>query len=702
MPATTVLPSAGADNTHARTYPAHEQTTPISLTPPPTQNFLDATDRLRLVKSNRKLGKLLGATPHILEMPMPTVKTSFDFPSSSSQEDELTPLPFTPSESMVPGPPVPEKPHHHRLFSHKPRSASLASSASSQIALLSESRMSSGVRRRESLILPKVAKAEAGSPIVGRSGVVIAECDMADMEEVTAGKKKGGKGVLGMPLSMPRPGTGGKGSSHPPMLRLTAITASFGGSRKNSSDVDLNLKGLTVQTSLKHPASLDDISVKSQFQSTAPPSLPDSNSSRTVSSDTSPVSPPTPSTPLTPLGVSVDVGEPPLTPNTPISDTDEMDEMDLEAHQVMMRRKRMDKLERHLGERVPRELVFPKMPMSMDEREYTKRSSESSKESVTKEENGGGGGGGLGLSRWRSRSKSRSRGDSTPRKSGETRGRSFSRPRSSKSQAISVTRSNSVDVHYPLNQQPAQDQECLDAPLSSSTPTASTFCDASSFMNLTADKAVTANNKPCAPGPLPSPVTDTEAPFQSHLEAILGSGTGSNSDSESNHYPPVPPSPNALSLLTDASDFSQARRSRSLKRSKSASSSKMPSQFRSRIGASVAGVGGTGQSHSLERGVAVAGPRSHTGHHTSNTGTPRRSVESSSGSHVEYHGAIREDDEVFGDMRRSGDSQSAAESDKWALFTHGPIVRSERKQGWSGQWNRSDIRDVMGGLRALR
>ena len=76
MPGTTVLSSAGADTTHARIHATNEQaTTPISLTPPPTQNFLDATDRLRLVKSNRKLGKLLGATPHILEMPMPTVKT---------------------------------------------------------------------------------------------------------------------------------------------------------------------------------------------------------------------------------------------------------------------------------------------------------------------------------------------------------------------------------------------------------------------------------------------------------------------------------------------------------------------------------------------------------------------------------------------------------------------------------------------------
>ena len=62
------------------------------LHPPPTSNYLDFNQKSRLIKSTRKLGQVLGATPYLLEMPseLPITllpigpRTSSPTPSTSS------------------------------------------------------------------------------------------------------------------------------------------------------------------------------------------------------------------------------------------------------------------------------------------------------------------------------------------------------------------------------------------------------------------------------------------------------------------------------------------------------------------------------------------------------------------------------------------------------------------------------------------
>jgi len=57
------------------------------LPPPPTSNHLDSNQKSRLIKSTRKLGQVLGTTPHLLESPVEipiTLRTSSPTPSTSS------------------------------------------------------------------------------------------------------------------------------------------------------------------------------------------------------------------------------------------------------------------------------------------------------------------------------------------------------------------------------------------------------------------------------------------------------------------------------------------------------------------------------------------------------------------------------------------------------------------------------------------
>ena len=60
--------------------------------PPPTLNLLDANQRTRLIKSTRKLGKVLGTTPYVVESPefiVPTRSVSRPYTSSSIKQNTL-------------------------------------------------------------------------------------------------------------------------------------------------------------------------------------------------------------------------------------------------------------------------------------------------------------------------------------------------------------------------------------------------------------------------------------------------------------------------------------------------------------------------------------------------------------------------------------------------------------------------------------
>ncbi|KIL59100.1 hypothetical protein M378DRAFT_278039 [Amanita muscaria Koide BX008] len=106
----------------------------MSTLPPPTINSLDASQRARLVKSARKLGNLLGATPHVLDpdllLPVPPrgkcngqldlYRSSSAASSTSSFEDK----PEYPETSVL----IPTHPElsQNRRWRSRPKSAYLA------------------------------------------------------------------------------------------------------------------------------------------------------------------------------------------------------------------------------------------------------------------------------------------------------------------------------------------------------------------------------------------------------------------------------------------------------------------------------------------------------------------------------------------------------------------------------------------------
>ncbi|KAM6503084.1 hypothetical protein JOM56_000027 [Amanita muscaria] len=103
----------------------------MTTLPPPTINSLDASQRARLVKSARKLGNLLGATPHVLDpdllLPVPPrgkcndlYRSSSAASSTSSFEDK----PEYPETSVL----IPTHPElsQNRRWRTRPKSAYLA------------------------------------------------------------------------------------------------------------------------------------------------------------------------------------------------------------------------------------------------------------------------------------------------------------------------------------------------------------------------------------------------------------------------------------------------------------------------------------------------------------------------------------------------------------------------------------------------
>ncbi|KAH9943954.1 hypothetical protein B0H21DRAFT_469645 [Amylocystis lapponica] len=99
-------------------------TTILHPTPPPTTNTLDARQRVRLIRSARKLGSVLGATPQLIE------------PQPSPPEVPIARLPFGPSSR----PGTPKSLLSHRRGSPAPSASPTpslyASSANSSVASL--------------------------------------------------------------------------------------------------------------------------------------------------------------------------------------------------------------------------------------------------------------------------------------------------------------------------------------------------------------------------------------------------------------------------------------------------------------------------------------------------------------------------------------------------------------------------------------
>lgn len=238
--------------------------------PPPTCNLLDAAQRTRLIKSSRKLGKMLGATPYVLEEDEPRESCS----TSSSSRSASPALKAKRSSDTVAHPSVSFDFSYARSRMQTPtlsrsRSASGASTATgtseadSTAAFFSQPYLS----RRESLAPP------------------------------------------------PAPATLGRQSNaqRQPVLRIPALVASS----------------------------------KSELPEAAAPSSPSSTSS-------SPSSPRLPASPITPSGSSTSL--------TALSEV-EVSDIDLEldylaVDEARIRKRRMEKLMRHLGECVPSELVF--------------------------------------------------------------------------------------------------------------------------------------------------------------------------------------------------------------------------------------------------------------------------------------------------------------------------------------------------------
>ncbi|KAI8973062.1 hypothetical protein BD414DRAFT_498983 [Trametes punicea] len=66
-------PPAQSQPSHTMSAAVELSTTPSSHSLPPTSNTLDARQRTRLIRSTRKLGDVLGTTPHLEEQPSPFI-----------------------------------------------------------------------------------------------------------------------------------------------------------------------------------------------------------------------------------------------------------------------------------------------------------------------------------------------------------------------------------------------------------------------------------------------------------------------------------------------------------------------------------------------------------------------------------------------------------------------------------------------------
>ncbi|TCD62185.1 hypothetical protein EIP91_007243 [Steccherinum ochraceum] len=95
--------------------------------PPPTSNNLDAHSRARLVRTTRKLGAILGTTPHLLELdldaalpattltyrpdtPAPQASTRRSRPRPDPLVLRLNAIPVAPSDPRLPLSPLPSSP----------------------------------------------------------------------------------------------------------------------------------------------------------------------------------------------------------------------------------------------------------------------------------------------------------------------------------------------------------------------------------------------------------------------------------------------------------------------------------------------------------------------------------------------------------------------------------------------------------------
>lgn len=239
--------------------------------PPPTCNLLDAAQRTRLIKSSRKLGKMLGATPYVLE------------------EDEPRESCSTPSSSRSASP------------------ALKAKRSSDTVAHPSVSFDFSHARSR--MQTPTLSRSRSASGASTTTGTSEADSTAAFFSQPYLSRHES----LAPP---PAPATLGRQSNaqRQPVLRIPALVASS----------------------------------KSELpEAAAAPSSPSSTSS-------SPSSPRMPASPITPSGSSASLN---ALSGVEISEVDlELDY--LAVDEARIRKRRMEKLMRHLGECVPSELVF--------------------------------------------------------------------------------------------------------------------------------------------------------------------------------------------------------------------------------------------------------------------------------------------------------------------------------------------------------
>ncbi|THH10446.1 hypothetical protein EW145_g1320 [Phellinidium pouzarii] len=253
---------------------------------PSTCNHLDAAQRSRFIRTSRKLGKVLGTTPYIMEsLPsLPAVSMSMSVTGMASKRNSAPPTPTASWSSFD-------------LSCVQPSTQSSSEPGLSRTSTISDEQSESGSTH------PFITEGSQSSHS-GHSRVKTSDDELS-------------------PLAVfPGPETSRHNKLHQPVLRLPPSTS--GAKRSN----------LTPGSPLRETFSFDVVPKRSDLGS----------ASALLSTSSPPSCNPNPPDEVTRNPVSED-----------FDGDDDLEEAEIEAR---LRKRRMDKLMRHLGECVPSELVF--------------------------------------------------------------------------------------------------------------------------------------------------------------------------------------------------------------------------------------------------------------------------------------------------------------------------------------------------------
>jgi hypothetical protein len=286
-------------------------TSSVVSAPPPTLNNLDAHQRSRLLRSTRKLEALLGTTPHLLE------------PSSSSSRLHAS--------SAGPGPASTTATRTHR---RERRAFGDSASPSSRSSKYDED----GNSASSSLDKPS-------SPFGEKRGL------LTKKNSLNKGSKAKTVSTKGVDVSRPKSREKKQDSTpnnsatfpHPLVLSLLSVPVSQSDARLSHGHITLSLPTASSFTS---PSSVKSPKPSSSHR---PNSLPSPTFATNPDIQTSALAS-TPTTPGTPI---------PLSPLSPTFYSNQSDSPEHERERERdVRRKKIAKLTRTLGENIPPELVF--------------------------------------------------------------------------------------------------------------------------------------------------------------------------------------------------------------------------------------------------------------------------------------------------------------------------------------------------------